>query len=154
VTRQDDEPGLFWLALSLVAILAVYLAARQLLGLAARRQRRASPAPKGFPRRPTMTKIKMRVLLTAAAATALAASLSACASASGAGAAVLNDLQGCDRHYEGAISPGNMMAPITFIGSVKIDCKAGVTTGVLIPPTPKPAPAPEPAPPPPAAVAH
>ena len=72
-----------------------------------------------------------KYLALAGCAVLLATSLSGCASQ---GAAVLNDLQGCDRHYEGAISPGNMVAPVTFIGSVKIDCKAGVTTGVLISP--------------------
>ena len=38
-----------------------------------------------------------------------------------AGQAILKDLQGCDRHYEGAIGAG-------VNGSFKIDCKAAPAT--------------------------
>jgi hypothetical protein len=74
--------------------------------------------------------------------------LSGCASQ---GAAVLNDLQGCHRHYNGAVTSGlaGLTAP-QFTGSVDIECAAGITTGVLIPNAPadpaKPAVVADPAP--------
>jgi hypothetical protein len=83
-----------------------------------------------------------RFLAATALACAAAVALSGCASQ---GAAVLNDLQGCHRHYNGAVTAGIMglIAP-NFTGSVDIDCPVGVTGGVLIPnaPVAKPTPAP------------
>lgn len=60
----------------------------------------------------------------------LALSLTGCAAMSGSnvGAAVLKNLEGCERHYDGTISAGMGAA---FSGSVKIDCA---------PVTPPPAP--------------
>jgi hypothetical protein len=89
----------------------------------------------------------LKTLLFAGCALACVA-LSGCASQ---GAAVLNDLQGCHRHYNGAITSGlaNLTAP-QFTGSVDIECAAGITTGVLIPNAPaapvKPAAVADPAP--------
>jgi hypothetical protein len=75
----------------------------------------------------------MTKLFTGCAILCAAVALSGCASQ---GAAVLNDLQGCHRHYVGSISPGNVMAPIAFNGAVEIDCPVGITTGVLVKPAP------------------
>jgi hypothetical protein len=71
----------------------------------------------------------MKLTLLAGCALACVA-LSGCASQ---GAAVLNDLQGCHRHYNGAVTSGlaGLTAP-QFTGSVDIECAAGITTGVLI----------------------
>lgn len=60
----------------------------------------------------------MKRLILAAAVAAAALNTAACASFPGsnsAGEAVLKDLQGCERHYQGAIGAG-------VNGSFKIDC--------------------------------
>jgi hypothetical protein len=49
---------------------------------------------------------------------ALALSLSACATADRT--AVLKNLEGCERHYQGAVSAGPLSAG--FTGTVRIDC--------------------------------
>lgn len=63
-----------------------------------------------------------RPLLIGCAVVALGLSLSACGglsalSGDGVGKQVLTNLEGCDRHYEGAIGAG-------VNGSFRIDCKA------------------------------
>lgn len=63
--------------------------------------------------------MKTTTLLTLAAA---AATLAACAT--GDRKAVLDNLQGCERHYNGVVSGGIVGAG--FSGSVKIDCAPGV----------------------------
>lgn len=82
----------------------------------------------------------MRKYLIVLAATSAAVALSGCASAGQGGAAVLNDLQGCHRHYNGTMAPGSILGgpPVVVTLAVEIDCPQGVTTGVLIAPT-KPA---------------
>lgn len=78
-----------------------------------------------------MTRKFLNVALVAAAAVA-ALSLAGCAipgmpGGSSAGHEILQNLQGCTRHYEGAIGAG-------VNGSFRIDCQpaAGVTPGALV----------------------
>lgn len=60
----------------------------------------------------------MKTIIVAAIA---AASVLLTGCASGAGKAVLDNLQGCERHYNGVVAVGVLQAG-SFSGSVKIDC--------------------------------
>lgn len=55
----------------------------------------------------------------ALALVACAVGLSGCTTAQTG--AILTDLQGCERHYNGAVGGGGLSAP-TFTGTVQIDC--------------------------------
>ena len=78
-----------------------------------------------------------RLLILAAAAVAL----SGCGTTGGK--AILDNLQGCERHYNGVVSAG-VMQPGSFSGSVKIDCPvhtpAPLTIGDAIAAAPAPTP--------------
>lgn len=58
--------------------------------------------------------------------------LGGCAGAGGAGQQVLQNLQGCERHYEGVVSAG---LGAGFSGTVKIDCPAAGAAAAAEPET-------------------
>lgn len=80
-----------------------------------------------------------RALLMGAAAVAclaLSACLSGCASTSTT--KLLDNLQGCERHYDGAVA-GSLTGG-SFSGTIKVDCKPGqgVAQVPAVAPTPPP----------------
>ena len=64
--------------------------------------------------------MKRPIIGAALAASCLA--LAACETTGGLGERVLENLQGCERHYDGAVAGG--LTGGQFSGTVKIDCPA------------------------------
>lgn len=71
----------------------------------------------------------MKTIIAAAALAAVSFTMSGCASADTQ--AVLKNLQGCERHYNGVVSGG--LAGAGFSGSVKIDCPPSALADLALP---------------------
>jgi hypothetical protein len=74
----------------------------------------------------------MKRQITLAGAAVACLSLSACASANTG--KLLENLQGCERHYDGVVSAG--IANTGFSGSIKVDCLPSKPAPVVEPSSP------------------
>lgn len=74
----------------------------------------------------------MKTFLVAGIACALALGLSGCSTTTST--KLLDNLQGCTRHYDGAVSGG--MAGGQFSGTVKIDCVGPMAAAAAAKPAP------------------